>query len=118
MYQVTQEDKDIAIGMWESIRDDWLKNPWVPLITYKHTFLSKFGYANKWTSDCLLCEFYSYYEDGIPYPYSACKQCPLGNCAERSAAYYRVWCWELPLQDRIDACNEIIKCIEDIEVEK
>lgn len=117
MYQVTQEDKDIAIGLWESIRDDWLKNPEMSLSMYKYRFLFRLGYADKWRNNCLLCTYYSYYEDGSQYPWLPCKQCPLLSCVDMASEYMNVSNTSLSLEDRINACNKIIKCIEDVEVE-
>lgn len=104
---ITQEAKNIAVQMWESIRDNWLKNSrYVNLSMYKHVYLKDTPFKGKWNSDCLLCEYYN----------NDCSHCPLQNCEYHGTTYNRVHNRLLPMQDRIDACNKIIESIKNIPV--
>lgn len=108
--EVTIEDFNIAIAMWEVIKKHLPDNQcnWYYVIETKKKFLSLFD--KSWVHGCLLCEIYL--RD------KCSKECPLAPyskgtskvlCANKDSALDIVLNIHLPLIDRQHACDDIIR---------
>lgn len=109
------KERRLAIKMWEGIRDGLADKPkdisnYDFIVTYKKFFCEL--YKLNWNSYCWFCQ---YIRRKHNCGCIGCIGCPLQSCFSSNASYFiALDIYEHhTVQERIDACNEIITALKE-----
>lgn len=111
------EERQIAVKMWETIKREIKRHPYIEVWTLKEKFIKKTFLMTKdnyqrfiWLNDCILCDFSE-----------RCRSCPLYRidrgltCGDRGSAYAMVCNRSVDIETRLAYCDTIIKAINMLE---
>ena len=113
------EEKEVAVKMWQYIKWYITRHPDASISFIKDKFIRKTFLMNEddyqrfvWYNDCILCTYID-----------TCSHCPLNkidkhDCNDSKSAYSIADNHDLPLKDRLAACDTVIRAIRLLEEEE
>lgn len=108
-------EKELAIGMWLYIKRNISRDDLIIVPHLKDVYLRAYKMLSKWNNTCILCEKYN----------NVCPKCPLRSCNILDNTLWATvtntvfdpktqsYISPFTLQERLEACDKIIKAIEN-----